>query len=501
MRPTALLTFCAALLGAAFGVQAEQLEGFDNRYVVRTGDLNSDGRTEIYLQYRPNIVPIALDDLTIPVPIKGPVTDFVLQQDSSGGYVPVAITPAQRNAIAQWTLTQAIKLVFGDFNMDGRLDIFIKDVASVISGAKDAFVFGPSAPGVIPSVVRPFDAALNLFFSDTVHYIEDETHFDSGVYYACYYSGYAYIPVVYYDELGPYYSYELVPVIECGYYFDPTGFSIQAINFLNALVAPTSSGQLEPGSADAVDISDILESMLGVPVMRNTLEQPNDPNYDPNVPQVCRADPTPDNAHQLEYCNSYWTSRLLVQLIQRFGVYALDCRDFTGPDPDPHYYEVDNPVCTVGSPRCNVAEVYQNEQLVHPVTGYWDKTQPIYDVATSSWIPPAPDGYARMGCTGEIPKACDLIGLYDGGPLTFEVTPSLYQHKNITKEGHIFHPGSIARATRLQGNQVFIKTVGEGMGACPRTNETSGAAIFNSLDMFIKCHLAGACSIQHPVGQ
>jgi hypothetical protein len=487
-------------VGTSFGARAQQLEGFDNRYVVRTGDFNSDGRTDIYLQYRPNIVPIALDDLTIPIPIKGPVTDFVLQQNASGGYAPVAITPAQKTAIAQWTQTTAIKLLFGDYNMDGRLDILVKSVASVISGAKDAFVFGPSVAGAIPSVVRPFDANLTLFFSDTINYIEDETHFDSGVYYACYYSGYAYIPVQHYDDLGYYYTYEYVPVIQCGYYFDPTGFSIPAINFLSALIAPTNSGQLVPGSADAVKISDVLESMLGVPIMRNSMEQSNDPNYDPTIPEQCQGDPTPDNPYQGEFCNSFYIARAWGLLINRVGV-ALDCFDFTPPGPDPHYYEVDNPVCTVGSPRCNLAEVYQNEQLVHPVTGYWDKTQPIYNVATSSWIPPAPLGYARMGCTREIPKACDLIGLYDGGPIRFEVTPSAFEHKNITLPGHIFYPGEITRRARLQDSQVFIKTQGSGSGSCPRTNEISGAEIFNSVDLFIKCHLAGGCSIKHPVGQ
>lgn len=145
--------------------------------------------------------------------------------------------------------------------------------------------------------------------------------------------------------------------------------------------------------------------------------------------------------------------------------------------------------------------MYQNEQLVHPVPGYGDKVQPIYDVATSFWIPPAPEGYARMDCTYAVPKACDPMGWYDRGALKFGATPSLYQHKNITDEGHIFHPGSITRATRLQGNQVFIKTIGEGFGACPRTNEISGQQIFNTVDQFIERHLAGGCSIQHPLGQ
>lgn len=42
---------------------------------------------------------------------------------------------------------------------------------------------------------------------------------------------------------------------------------------------------------------------------------------------------------------------------------------------------------------------------------------------------------------------------------------------------------------------------GQGTGSCPRTNEISGQEIFNSVDKFIKCHLAGGCSIKHPVGQ
>jgi hypothetical protein len=57
--------------------------------------------------------------------------------------------------------------------------------------------------------------------------------------------------------------------------------------------------------------------------------------------------------------------------------------------------------------------------------------------------------------------------------------------------GHIFDPGMIDRMVWQRGRQVWID---------PRTNEKGGSEIFNTLDSFIRCHLAGGCHIKHPIG-
>jgi hypothetical protein len=146
--------------------------------------------------------------------------------------------------------------------------------------------------------------------------------------------------------------------------------------------------------------------------------------------------------------------------------------------------------------------VYQNESLDHPVVGYWDAKEPIWDIQKNSWTSAAPNGlgWAAMNCTDDVPGACDTMWVKDGGPIVFTVNPPLYTHRNTTMAGHIFDPGFIDRTVSQRGGQVWIDTIGQGTGACPRTNEKGGTEIFNTLDSFIRCHLAGGCHIEHPVG-
>lgn len=497
MKSLMSAVFSAALWLSASVAHAEQMEGFNDRYVIRTGDLNSDGKVDVYLQYQPVIVPIEFDDLTVPVPLKGPVSEFVLQQDSAGGFTPVVINASQKGAVSSWARTTSMELIFGDFNMDGRPDAILKNVASVISGAKDAIIYGPSTNGGVPTFARAIDAPMQLFFKDSHGYVEDPHYFDSGFFQACQ-PGYYWVLVPSYDELGNiYWDLEYVPVTVCGTFFDPTGFSVPSINFMNTMVAPSQAGELVPGSADAVSISDQLETLLGVPVFRSSLESSSAVNTDKSLPEFCRKSPGDQNQGEKDTCNSIYVTRAWVQMLRDFYVKVTNC---FGQPEEAHHYEVENTICTVGSARCNLGEVYQNEMLLHPVIGYWDQQEPIYNVATSTWNPPAPQGVATMGCTRDIPKACDMYEIYNGGRITFDVTPSTYTHKNTTAAGHLFDPGSITRNAFLSGSQLKIKTVGEGTGACPRTNEVSGSQLFNMLDKFIVCHMQGGCSLTHPVG-
>ena len=59
-------------------------KGFDDRFVASVGYFNfrglSDGLQDIYVRQKPRIVPIALDDITIPIPLQPDVAAFVLRQ-------------------------------------------------------------------------------------------------------------------------------------------------------------------------------------------------------------------------------------------------------------------------------------------------------------------------------------------------------------------------------------------------------------------------------------
>ena len=93
---------------------ATESPGFAKEFISRVGDLNGDGRLDIFLQEKkPKIVPIALDDMMIPIPLRPDVGEFVLQQNSSGQFDLVSnLTQQAKQAVKQWGIAQAIQSIF-----------------------------------------------------------------------------------------------------------------------------------------------------------------------------------------------------------------------------------------------------------------------------------------------------------------------------------------------------------------------------------------------------
>jgi hypothetical protein len=499
MKSVAALLFTLLLASVA---NAASFPGFDGRYTIRTGDLNGDGRTDIFLQHDPKVIPIMLDDLTVPIVMKGSVRDFVLQQDATGNFNAVSVSDSQRAAIRQWIKREAIKLILNDFNADGLFDVLLKDILQTIPGVKDVIIFAPDSPTSLPSYVRNIDPAFEQFGKDVIGWQENPDYYEDGWYQSCV-QGWAWLPVAYLTEEGYWiYTYDWVWVTYCGWRFDPTGYSVPAIYFLNALIQQTTEeGGVDRGSEPAITISTILRDLLGVPFMRDILRtaQEPPPGPKPYVPEQCK---NPTGPGEAEFCDNWYASHGIMRWLRNIYIYGFKCFESLPFVDKAHFYTTSNAVCPVGSSRCNAPEVYQNESLVHPVVGYWDAVQPIWNVQSGQWTSAAPGGlgYAAMNCTTEVPDACDRSWNMDAGPIRFEVEPSTYRHWNITMKGHIFDLGAIQRTVRQAGGQVWIDTVGSGTGRCPKSNEKGGTEVFNTLDSFIKCHLAGGCNVMHPVG-
>jgi hypothetical protein len=495
----------AAIALLAFGsaqVSADNYLGFRDTYVTRTGDLNGDGRLDVYLDYTPKIIPIVLDDFAIPIPVKNTLADFVLLQNTTGGFTQSSVNSSQRNIMKQWAKQAAIELIFGDYNADGLLDILVKKIASAIPGVRDVIAFGPDTAGAMPKALRVMDGPFLLFMRDVLGWMENRAHYYDNAWQHTCVTTIVWIQVIRYSSEGvPYYSIEPGYLTQCGWVFDAVNYSVPGIYFLSAMYDPMEDREITRGSTNAQVISDILEGFLGTPFMRGILrtaqQEPPVVGPKPYVPDICQQ-PSSDPQTN-EFCAQWYLSQIMAKILQKIGVYALNCGD--SGFPASHHYELGAAVCNVGSPRCNVQEVYQNESLVHPVVGYWDQKEPIYNVAAGRWNPPAPLGWAALNCTHDVPGACDFMGFYDAGPIYFTVDPSVYWHRNNTMPGHIFHPGVINRSVYESGGKVHIYTIGEGTGRCPRTNESGGTQIFHTLNTFIACHLRGQCHVVHPVGQ
>jgi hypothetical protein len=173
-------TRLVAVLTLALGTGAHA-DNFDFRYVARIGDLNSDSRLDIYLQHQPVIIPIALDELTIPIAqTRRQVGQFLLRQKSNGTFEVVAATASEVAQMSQWPKAASVSAVVGDFNRDLHSEIMLENLSSAIAGASDQLVFAPLTQGAVPLGVRAIDASISKFGTDLMASADNPSYFDSG---------------------------------------------------------------------------------------------------------------------------------------------------------------------------------------------------------------------------------------------------------------------------------------------------------------------------------
>jgi hypothetical protein len=450
---------------------ATESPGFAKEFISRVGDLNGDGRLDIFLQEKkPKIVPIALDDMVIPIPLRPDVGEFVLQQNSSGQFDLISnLTQQAKQAVKQWAIDQAIEILRKDFNLDGIIDVLLGDVGSVIPGGKNVIVFASPDMNGAPSVVRNVDSVLDQFIKDVGGFSDNPNYFASGVYVQCYT---IYIRTLHYDSYTLEYYYTYDPYWICDYYFDPSGFSIPAINFLNKLVPVANSGQLVAQTGDAISISQQLRDMFGIDFFRNALQE----GGIGGVPW-CEGVPWPE----LEPCAGYGRLGGLVEVLRDLAAGARDAVSCSVGVP--HFYSMSPgngalSQCEIGDQFCSKQIVY-HEQLTHPVTGYLRNGNPIRE---------GQRGTAEVA----FPGSWD-----DGGPIIFHVDKPRFWHQNKTLEGHAFHPGTVSRQTVEHQGEIYITTVGTGTGPCATFNNIVGISAFSTVDLWIKSHVFANITSNH----
>lgn len=138
----------------------------DEGYETLTGDLNGDGRIDLYLRPQSGASPQA-------------APAFALVQQPSGGTFTLQTDLSTLNPSAFGLVN--ISLKYFDFNVDGVRDLYLRNLSSAVSGALDTFVFFEGAPSRRPGSVKARDAALETFFRDLRGFIDNREYFNTDV--------------------------------------------------------------------------------------------------------------------------------------------------------------------------------------------------------------------------------------------------------------------------------------------------------------------------------
>ena len=154
-------------------------KGFDESYQVFRGnfDANVDTATDLYVRKAPEIVLIHGDIIT-PIVIQSDVTEFVLRQEADKTFSIVSdLTASQKSSMSQWP-EAAVEIVLGDLNVDGFLDLVLRGVDNVVTGADDQIVYAPGTPGSAPAFNRAIDADFRKFFEEVSEWMKNPDYFE-----------------------------------------------------------------------------------------------------------------------------------------------------------------------------------------------------------------------------------------------------------------------------------------------------------------------------------
>jgi hypothetical protein len=166
------------------------------QFQIRTGDLNSDGKKDLYVKRTSG-----------GNANNGVIDKTILTQNTDGDFDVVKnSTSGQFSAAGGWPIASAVDAVVNDFNVDGRVDVLLKNLDSTVSNVDDQILFssGQFFKGVAQAATS-MDFEFEKFFRDTYNWILDPNYFaqaisaslpaynfslDIGVYFCSYWFGF-----------------------------------------------------------------------------------------------------------------------------------------------------------------------------------------------------------------------------------------------------------------------------------------------------------------------
>ncbi len=141
-------------------------QGFGGRNEVLSGDFNTDGLTDLYLRQAPVVILVSLGGIDVPIVAPSQISAFLLQQRQDRTFHIVSdLNQTQLSRLRQWAET-AVEVLLADVNADGREDLMLGGIGTLIPGADDLIVFAPQTSGSPPADLVAIDRDFQKFFSE-----------------------------------------------------------------------------------------------------------------------------------------------------------------------------------------------------------------------------------------------------------------------------------------------------------------------------------------------
>ena len=140
-------------------------------FQVRTGHFNGDGKKDVYIKRTGGHAD------------NGVIYKTILTQNNDGNFDVVENpTSGQLSNAAGWPVSSGVDAVVNDFNVDGRVDVMLKNLDSVISGIDDQIVYsiGKFFKGNAQAATS-IDFEFEKFFRDTYNWILDPNYFSQAI--------------------------------------------------------------------------------------------------------------------------------------------------------------------------------------------------------------------------------------------------------------------------------------------------------------------------------
>lgn len=175
-EPDVVRVFSTAIQVNVLGGDPPELDPVDlqisYQYEARIGDVDFNGLKDIYLRR------IAGGD-----PDNGVIAETILRQLSGGTFVVHSATAAALTSAQSWAAA-TIGIEFADFNLDGYVDLYLRDLPSTQfpGGVPDQMVISSGRPffGQADDVIAWGDSQA-MFSRDVRAYLEDPDYFDGAI--------------------------------------------------------------------------------------------------------------------------------------------------------------------------------------------------------------------------------------------------------------------------------------------------------------------------------